>query len=313
MRLLGGRSIDGSLRLRLEFDDFEAERIPAPRARILCGLRVRVLNGRNPMTELVLGAGTGSQRLEVADLREIGEAACAGKETHRLHLHAHRTAVLVDVERGIRIGGGPHRIPSLISLRRMKSAAFLIIAFGGGKIESLADRHIVSEKIAGHGLLRRRPAVICRDHIDDARGIVDAHHEWIDALQGHQDGERERAAHSAGPAGGGDPPRGANAATLLRRPVGLPRLGFEEVGLQFRLQVHGRPLRERSPAALSGRMVRRRGSGCRSTGGDGGSIGERWASQRKRCVAKRQQDREQDREIAYALRGENSNGVGAHG
>ena len=73
-----------SLRLRLEFNDFEAERIPAPRARILRGRRVRVLDGGNPMSELVLGAGTRSQRLEVVDLREIGEAARAAKETTAL-------------------------------------------------------------------------------------------------------------------------------------------------------------------------------------------------------------------------------------
>src|ERR1700679_2692244 len=69
VRVLVGWSIDGSLGLRLEFNDLEAERIPSPRARILRGLRVRILDCGNPVTELVLGAGTGSKCFQIADLR----------------------------------------------------------------------------------------------------------------------------------------------------------------------------------------------------------------------------------------------------
>src|SRR5271170_6549973 len=92
MRILIGRSVDGSLRLRLELDDFEPERIPAPRARILRRLGVRVLDGRHPVTELILGAGADAKRLEIADLCEIGETTRTSKETHRLDLHAHCAA-----------------------------------------------------------------------------------------------------------------------------------------------------------------------------------------------------------------------------
>jgi hypothetical protein len=87
--------------------------------------------------------------------------------------------------------------------------------------------------------LRRRPTVIRRHHIDDARGVVDAHHERIDALQRHQDHERERAAHRASPSRAGNPPRNARAVTLLRSSIGLPRLGFLEVGLKLGLDAHG--------------------------------------------------------------------------
>ena len=38
------------------------------------------MDGRNPLTILILGAGTGSKRFQIAHLREIGETARAGKK-----------------------------------------------------------------------------------------------------------------------------------------------------------------------------------------------------------------------------------------
>src|ERR1700691_1669145 len=56
-RLLRRRLVDENLGLGTKIHDLESQRIPATRLRILCGLRVGVLNGCDPVGERLLGSG----------------------------------------------------------------------------------------------------------------------------------------------------------------------------------------------------------------------------------------------------------------
>src|SRR5271168_4491760 len=57
VRILRGQLVDENLWLGAKIYDFESQRIPPARLRVLCGLGVGVLNGCNPVGERLLGAG----------------------------------------------------------------------------------------------------------------------------------------------------------------------------------------------------------------------------------------------------------------
>src|SRR6202044_777821 len=95
VRLLRGRLVHENLGLGAKIHDLESQRIPAARLRVLCGLGVGVLNGRNPVGERLRGSGALARSLEVAHLGKIGQPAGAGEEAHRIDLYAHRAAILV--------------------------------------------------------------------------------------------------------------------------------------------------------------------------------------------------------------------------
>src|SRR5665811_1682109 len=94
--LLFSRLFDGYFRLRFEIDDLEAQWIPAARLRILCRVRVRVLDCRDPATEGLGRTHPLAGGLQITHLREIRQPVCAREEAHRRDLHPHRAPVLMD-------------------------------------------------------------------------------------------------------------------------------------------------------------------------------------------------------------------------
>src|ERR1700733_371072 len=220
--LLRDRLVDENLGLGAKIHDLESQRIPTARFRVLRGLGIGELNSCNPVSERLLGSGALASSLQVAYLGKIGQPAGAGEETHRIDLYAHRAAILVHVEgrRGIR--GSPKRVPSLISLRRVKGPALLIVAFRRCEIEALTYGQIVGQEIPGHSLFGRRAPGVHRHHIDDARTVVDPYYEGIDPLQRHEQTERACTRYGTNPTGSGYPPCGAGAAAELHGPIRVP-------------------------------------------------------------------------------------------
>src|SRR5882757_4002195 len=139
VQLLRGRLVDENLGFGPKIDDLEAERIPSARLRVLRGIRIGVLNGGHPVGKCFSGVGALARGLQVSDLCKIRQPAGACKEAHRVDLHADRAAILVHIEWRFGIGGDPLCVPGLIAPCGMKSAAFLVVAFRGGEVETLAD------------------------------------------------------------------------------------------------------------------------------------------------------------------------------
>src|SRR5271165_770732 len=91
VRLLRSRLFHQNLRFGSKIGDLEAEWIPTARLRVLGGVRIGVLNGRNPVCVRLLGSGALAHRFLVPDLCQIGQSAGARKEAHRIDLDTDRT------------------------------------------------------------------------------------------------------------------------------------------------------------------------------------------------------------------------------
>src|ERR1700742_181990 len=138
MSLLGSsRGGSRHFRLRDEIHDLETERIPAPDERILRDRRIGVLECCNPVSETLYGPGSLALCLHVTYLRQIRQAVAALKETYRLHLRAHRAAILVNIQRGGRIVLIPECRPGLVALGRVKGSTLFVITLRRLEVEAL--------------------------------------------------------------------------------------------------------------------------------------------------------------------------------
>src|SRR5271167_1026166 len=143
------------------------------------------------------------------------------------------------VERRQWIRGCPQGEPGLVALRRMKSSAFLVIAFGGGEVEAFAHGQVVREKIASNGFFLGRAAGKHRHDIDDASAAVDTDQKGVDSLQWHEQCQGERSCDRAQPARPRHPPSCASTAPQLRNAIPVPRLRFAEIILEHWRAHHG--------------------------------------------------------------------------
>jgi hypothetical protein len=127
--------------------------------------------------------------LEIPHLRQIFQSIGARKETHRLHLGAHRRAILVAIQGRGGVSRVPLRRPTLIAFGAVKGPALLVVAFRRGKCEALAHLRVVREQIPSQGFLRRGLAPILGHDIDDAGRVVDPDEEGLRASR-HQSAVR---------------------------------------------------------------------------------------------------------------------------
>src|SRR5262249_39313946 len=155
------------LRFGGELQDLEAEWIPAASARIVGGRCVGVLNCGDPVRQVLIRSASLPLGFEIAHLAQIGHAARALKEAHRLNLHSDAAAVLVSIERRDVVSRVPQRVPRLVALCRMKCTAFLVVAFRSGEIEAFTDANVVGEEITCDGLLKSRLPGVNRNNIYD--------------------------------------------------------------------------------------------------------------------------------------------------
>src|SRR5437016_1227926 len=111
----------------------------------------------------------------------------------------------------------------------MERSAFLVVALGRRKIESLADRDVVGEKVARHGLIETGIPGIERHDVNDASTAIHADNERLNPLQWHQQQERCATRHSTDPTSSGDAPGDSGAALSIGYTIVIPRGGLLEI------------------------------------------------------------------------------------
>src|SRR5207237_10619149 len=133
-------------------DVLEAGRIPATGLGVRRRIGVCVLDGRDPVGELLIRPARGALTSHIAHLRQVRDARGSLEETDRGDLGTYRRAVLVHIQGRAGVTRVPGGIPRLIAGSGVEGTALLVIALCGRKVKALANTHLVREHVPGDGV-----------------------------------------------------------------------------------------------------------------------------------------------------------------